>query len=336
MHIRFAEKNDKFNICKFIDEYWAKDHILVRWEELFDEYYENSAGGYNFAIAEEETSGDMYGICGFIYANHLNKPDIWLALWKVIPSSIPSLGLDLVRFIHRELDCNLLCCCGIRKEVVRLYQFLGYQTGTLKHYYRLADLEEYRIANVVIKKILPVEKKANLIIMPLPDEKSFKEHFSLASFSQIKPYKDENYIIHKYYHNIAYQYRLWGIVGDSNDICLGVIVGREIVYNERKILRIVDFLGDESALADCTAFLDNQLRENGYEYIDMYEYGLHDETMLKIGMIENSEEDENTIPNYFEPYECSKVKIHFFTSNTENFRMFKADGDQERPNMRED
>ncbi len=49
-------------------------------------------------------------------------------------------------------------------------------------------------------------------------------------------------------------------------------------------------------------------------------------------MKELDEADTNIIPNHFEPFEQRNIDIHFFTSQMEHFRMFKADGDQERPN----
>ena len=38
------------------------------------------------------------------------------------------------------------------------------------------------------------------------------------------------------------------------------------------------------------------------------------------------------IPNYYEPFEQKNIDINFSTNIHEGFRMFKGDGDQDRPN----
>lgn len=337
MKIRLAEYTDKRDILLFIKEYWNQEHIFIKWDELFDNYYGFSENRINFAIAQDEQDGKIYGICGFIYANHNLHPDVWLALWRVIPSSIPGLGMQLVNFIHKELKCRVLCCCGIREDVKKLYRFMGYTTGSLKHFYFLADHPTYNIAIVNRKKPSSIPCGLNKwILIASAEEFESRVDFDDEVYKNIKPYKDMAYIENKYYHNLAYQYKVWGICEEKSitEKYQAIIIGREICCNGSKILRIVDFLGNELLLENSGVFADTLLREQGYEYIDIYEYGLKDETLEKLGMVLWDEDDPNIIPNYFEPFEQSNVKIHFFTSDTENFRMFKADGDQERPNVR--
>lgn len=331
MKIRIADYTDKNDILEFIDMHWQKGHIFVQWPELFDEYHKNG-DKLNYVIAIDEETRKIYGVCGFIYANHEEKPDVWLALWKVIPSGIPSLGMDIVRYLHNKLNCNILACCGIKKEVKRLYEFLGYKTGTLRHYYKLNDSARYSISNIHnIPKKIDIQGEGKLI--EIKTEIQFQDmiNYELKDFHTYSPYRDIDYILKKYFHNISYQYRIWGIQTAGEEI-RAIVVTKVVEVNSKKALRIVDFYGNETELSECGKAFDNLLKNENYEYVDFYQYGLSERTMEKLGMILRKEEDENIIPNYFEPYMSQNVNIHFFTSKMEKFRMFKADGDQERPN----
>ena len=333
MIIKIADYSDKESILEFINDNWQENHIFFKWPELFDDYHRNGKK-INYVIARDENDRKIYGICGFIYANHNVQPDVWLALWKVIPSGIPSLGLDIVNFLNKELKCRILACCGIKKEVKRLYEFLGYKTGTLKHYYRLNDLEKYKIACIRDKKIFEYDKKSVAELVLIDTEEEFLKNIDYDSevFEEVVPYKDLNYLFHKYYHNIAYRYQVWGI--KSEKATIEAVLFTKIVKNgEGKVLRIVDFVGNEEELAKCGYALNKLLINSECEYIDCYQYGLSESTFDRLGMTLLKENDDNIIPNYFEPFEQCNVDIHFFTSTMENFRMFKADGDQERPNL---
>lgn len=333
MVIRIADYTDKQFILDFIDEYWQKNHIFVRWPELFEDYHRNE-NKINYVIAEEDHK--LYGVCGFIYANHKERPDLWLALWKVIPSGSPSLGLDIVRYLHQELNCNILACCGIKKEVKKLYEFLGYKTGTLSHYYRLNEMENYAIATVNHRRIQPYAL-SETYLEEIKNEEQFRRtiDYSRAVFHSYKPYKDIDYVVRKYFHNIAYQYQVWAI-REGNEVVDAILVTKKVEVESGKALRIVDFLGDENKLAQCGAAIDQLLKKNDYEYVDFYEYGLKEETLKDLGMVLKDESDTNIIPNYFEPFVKENIEIYFFSNDLDGFRMFKADGDQERPNFRLD
>lgn len=332
MNIRLAKYSERTLILDFINEHWQENHIFVRWPELFDDYHKD--GDFiNYMIAIDEETKKIYGVCGFIYANRNRRPDIWLALWKTIPSGIPSLGMDLVNHIYETLNVHTLACCGICKEVKPIYEFMGYKTGTLKHYYRLNSLKQYVIACIKDKTITNIEYPDQAVLLPLPTEEDFRKHvvYSIKEFQQSVPYKDSEYLIKKYYHNITYQYNVYGICKQNR--VDAVIVFKTVFHAGSRALRIVDFLGNEKSLLDVGQQINDLLILNGAEYVDIYEHGLADETLKRIGFTELNECNENIIPNYFEPFEQTNVNIHFFSNKIENFRMFKADGDQERPNQ---
>ncbi len=331
MEIRLANYTEKKIILDFIHENWQENHIFVRWPKLFDDYHKNG-DMLNYMIAVE--AGKIYGICGFIYANHEEQPDAWIALWKVIPSGIPSLGMAIVSSLKKTLNYNVLSCCGIKKEVKQLYEFLGFKTGTMKHFYKLNQNCEYRIAVISDNIQTNNQSLGEAELVFIHNENEFKNmvHYERDVFQIAVPRKDYDYVIRKYFHNIAYKYYVFAIK-TSRNLIDAVLVIKIVEANGGRALRIVDFLGDERELQLCGKKLDQLMINNGCEYIDIYEYGLSDDVLRNIGMKELDENDNNVIPNYFEPFEQKNVDIHFFTSQMDNFRMFKADGDQERPNF---
>ena len=69
------------------------------------------------------------------------------------------------------------------------------------------------------------------------------------------------------------------------------------------------------------------------EYIDIYEVGIEDATLEEAGFIERKEEDSNIIPNYFEPFVQKNIEIYYMSNCKDKFRIFKGDGDQDRPSV---
>ena len=51
------------------------------------------------------------------------------------------------------------------------------------------------------------------------------------------------------------------------------------------------------------------------------------------GFAERAPDDANTIPNYLTPPLYENTEYYFFTSDPAHFTLFKADGDQDRPNI---
>ena len=195
MKIRRADITDRQSILDFIEKNWQEDHIFVRWPELFDDYH-REGDRLNYMLAVDEADGKLYGVCGFIFANHAPAPDVWLALWKVIPSGIPGLGMDLIRRLQEELHCRILACCGIRREVCRLYEFLGYQTGTLRHFYRLNENMTYRIASIVQDEMPALAKTNGAEWIPISSEEEFDAvvPYGSEAFTERYPYKEKEYV----------------------------------------------------------------------------------------------------------------------------------------------
>ena len=98
---------------------------------------------------------------------------------------------------------------------------------------------------------------------------------------------------------------------------------------------MVDIIGNESLFPWITHVLHDILEKEGLEYLDMVSYGL-DDGMLEQACLSKVDltGDQIVIPNYFQPFTQKNIPIHFFVDGkiAPNLRLFKADGDQDRPN----
>ena len=69
--------------------------------------------------------------------------------------------------------------------------------------------------------------------------------------------------------------------------------------------------------------------------MDIYSYGVPIDIIEKAGFLDRQEYDNLIIPNYFEPFERKNVDLRYaykVKESSDPVRLFKADGDQDRPN----
>lgn len=112
-----------------------------------------------------------------------------------------------------------------------------------------------------------------------------------------------------------------------------LLVTRTVPVNGTCVLRIVDYIGAPGQFALLGNAIDALLQEAGAEYAECYCYGISPEMFAAAGFCERVENDANVIPNYLTPPLYENTEYYFFTSDAERFTMFKADGDQDKPNI---
>ena len=74
----------------------------------------------------------------------------------------------------------------------------------------------------------------------------------------------------------------------------------------------------------------------GYEYIDFVVVGADYDVLKKAGFINRKEHPETIIPNYFEPFLKKNIDLDYAFKSVDPEAMalfYKADADQDRPNM---
>ena len=124
---------------------------------------------------------------------------------------------------------------------------------------------------------------------------------------------------------------MWGIV--ENGAVGALLVTRCIPVNETAVLRVVDYTGAPAAFAALGTAIGRLMAECGAEYADCYCAGMPKAAMAAAGFCARSEADANIIPNYLTPPLYENTEYYYFTWDPENFTLFKADGDQDRPNL---
>ena len=331
VEIRLATYEDIPHIMQFIDEHWKKGHIMATNRTLF-EFKHVDGEEVHYVIAEDTETGEIYGTLGYIMMNHSEHPDISTMMIKARKGSGHELlGDDMSKFLWNKLSVRYVASVGMNEKYARAVQVIEDDTvAMMKQYYRLSDQDEYRIADIRTKNIVPVRKCDNCLLQPIENMEQFLEYVSIQQLKELKPYRDEGYIRHRYFEHPYYRYNVYGIINHGKKEA--VFIGRENIANGAKCFRIVDFYGDDNCLKQAGHPLDVLMTKNGYEYIDFCCYGMDDYVMRAAGFSEVKDED-NIIPQYFEPFEQRNKDIYIYSNHVKEVKMFKAFGDQDRPNI---
>ncbi len=329
---RTATIEDTDAIMNFIKIYWGENHILARDKEFLLYEYGNGEQ-LNFNLAIDKKTGQLDVVMGFyLYSDNREKCDSSGGLLKVNPNCrIPFIGMEVVRRhianigrVYVGNGANPKTALPLEKRI------LGHFGGKLKQFYRINCKEQFKVAIIKNRVVRTIAEPIQKGLYPVFSIEEMYSKFDDESFKKRITYKDRNYVAKRYFEHPIYNYKLYSI-GTEN--VKTVLVMREVSCNGGKIIRIVDVLGDEKELAYIGQAVQRILEENHYEYIDIYEHGIEDTVMERAGFVQRKDNDENIIPNYFEPYVAQNVEIYYHTS-CECAKIFKADGDQDRPNYR--
>ena len=318
--IKYMENFAHNSFIEFLKKNWNSEHIYVKDRTYFEyEFSDNS----NFVLAIR--NNDIVAILG--YLEYEQKGDIFNAIWKNIGKVDD--GLKCFQFLLNE-NFKSVSSCGIKKNTIPIYEFLGINTGRLKHFYILnKEIEEYKIAKISEKNIKKIENKD---VEGFIEVENIDELLKLINYQDLKKYnfyKSPEYFNKRYFKHPYYKYHILVKTKNANSI----LVYRIVKANGGSCIRIMDFLGDEKEFNELTNYLIDKMVSEKHEYVDIYEVGIEDEILKNSGFIERIEEDSNIIPNYFEPFVQKNIEIYYMSNCNSKFRMFKGDGDQDRPSI---
>lgn len=318
LSFRLAGASDKNAIVSFLDKHWGDCHPLVHLDDFFTHYY---VDGDRLQFALCESAGSIVALAGYIRANRCETPDIWISIWCA-DEAVRGAGMELLDALPRLCSARMAACNNIRLKVVPLYRFLGYDAQRLPHYYRLADRQQYAVARIAHKIILPVKRGPALE----PVENAAQLAKIYTPRPELRPFKDLWYLTRRYFAYPRQHYDVWHL----DDLLL---VTRTVPVNGTAVLRVVDYIGLPERFADLGPGIDQLMRRTGAEYADCYCAGISPAQMAAAGFCERLEEDDNILPNYLTPPLYENTEYYYSTTQTENFLLFKADGDQDRPNL---
>jgi len=332
--IRIACKGDIDRIMEFIKEEWSENHILATSRKFFEYEYLNKDGTVNFAIADNLETGNIDAVHAFYnYGNNSIGEDYLGGLWKAKRTEVPLLGVLVKRYLHDYTQYRSFAGVGSNPNTtIPIMQGFNWETGMLNHWYMLADCQSYQIAKITHKKIREVIEEDQYTLSQIHSSEQFSIQYNDEKNKAIMPYKCKEYLIKRYFEHPVYQYKVLAIQKEDNEI-QSFLVGREIEVEGSKIFRIVDYIGVEEDLAHIGQALKKELIVNQYEYIDFYCTGILDGILVRCGFVKKEDNDENIIPNYFEPFVQKNVDIYYHIPRNINMRLCKADGDQDRPNF---
>ena len=331
--IRRARIEDLPRLMQFIETEWKTDHIFATNIDFFKYQYQ-SGDMLNFIISEN-SAARINGILGFIPSSSANDYDVWTSIWKVSrDNGNPILGIQLLQHLKASLQGSMMCL-GINEETIPIYRYLGFSTSTMNHHFLPnRNIEKFQIGKIPLEigKIIHSFKICNTIKLRLVTLEEVLINFEKIKISLTKPKKDLNYIQRRYFTHPIFSYCIYGAFNESNLECL--VIARIVKVETAVVLRVVDIIGNESVFPWITHYLYDVIVGEKIEYLDLVSYGMDDSLLQQACLIKvNLEEDHIVIPNYFDPFKQINVKLKFFVDGEirSNLRLFKADGDQDRP-----
>jgi len=338
--IKFCAIDEVDALIEFLRMFWKENHIFVLSRELFNwQHLDTNNNRYNFVIAKQKGSGEIHSVLGFVPTSqfdcNIEKIEIWPCIWKSRDDiKVKGLGVALYYFLKTQIEIETISILGISEVALSIYKHWNFTTGKINHYYILNDnIDDYKL----IDNYFAVGKKKDIKNSDVKKlhKCSLDEYMQLdkAFFKAISKYKTKDYYINRFFKHPLYQYKAY-IITECN-IPIAVLFIRKCEANGRCAMRIVDYIGAQEALIGNLQNLQELLYNENAEYIDFINVGLNNDVLEASGFL-NKKMSSIVIPNYFEPFYLGNVDLDYAykTVNKDvELVFFKADADQDRPNM---
>ena len=348
IRVRLAGAEDRPRLIEFIRDHWSATHIFVERPEVFVWQHLQHDGRLNMVFADDD-SGNVLGVLGFIpmgrFDPTLGDRDVALAIWKVRElGTPPGLGLRLLKFLQAELAPRLVAAIGISSIVRPIYRVLGYEVGALGHVaiFHPGRAGELRVASGVPDAAFepaPPPRAGTVEFIPIDEhapETTVRDVDSVCSAAS-PPVKSWRYIVDRYLGHPWYRYEVRAVV--RHGAIAAVVVWRAVAACGSLVLRIVDVVGDTEWLRDSRGLLQQEVIAAGAEYIDVVHWGVDEAVLADAGFVGPGTVSGLVLPNYFSPFERRNVTIEAAVKMTAPggpVHLYRADSDQDRPNLARD
>ena len=322
-------------VQEFIRDHWGKDHILAHERSVFD-WQHRGRYAYHYMVARQGEA--LVGIQGVIplgqFDSHLPKTQIFLALWKVLEDRGIGIGLRLYESILKEYQPEFIGSVGIDPRAVPLHEWQGFTVGVMDHHVALSPfVEEFKIARVPSDLKPQARKGPCSITCQKLTQTDLQGLDTERLYLQQCPLKSDAYIRNRFMNHPVYTYDVYAISREKTLQALCVI--RAIRKEDSVVLRLVDFIGPNEAVPLLHDLVTDLLKTSHAEYLDMYSHGIPSTLIEGAGFIDRRRTEGLIVPNWFEPFARRNVDIicaHRGSPTPSKVRLFKADGDQDRPN----
>lgn len=335
---RLATKADTYNIMEYLKNNWGEKHILANDKSFFLWQYGNTEYGdtenLNIVLMNDKSSGEIKGLSGFVrYSNDNDRMYVSSAITIVSNDiTIPLTGIELIKQFHALVSAKAYFSSGTNPKTMLPIgkRVFGYKTGIMQQYYILnPQVDDFLVADIQ-RKLKVTYKAGRFRLREISDLDELEGSFDFLRDYERLPYKSLDFLRKRYIKHPKYIYKAWVLI-DSFEKVYGILFGREIMINDRTILRLVDYRGELEYLGEIGEALNQLFIKENYEYIDLVASDLDADIMRKSGFTLLNTDGEDIVPHYFEPYVRENVKNHYQESM--DIVIFKADGDQDRPNI---
>ena len=333
--ISVASIKDIDDIMIFIHDNWKNNHILSKNKSFFKYEFQYNKK-INFIICKNEDK--IVGVLGFISTSTVDITNVFTVIWKVEENNgNPVLGIQLFNYLENLKGVQNVLSVGINKKTLPIFKYLNIYTNKLNQYVLInKEIKNFKIATVsktkAKTKIIKSNKYLDHFNIKKIDNVSDLDNFDFLKYKCNIPYKSKEYFIKRYFKHPIYNYEIYAVFNDEKIVSL--YVTRIQPYNNSYVIRIVDFIGVQNAMYSFSNYLYELIIDKKYEYADFYCYGIDSNVIMESGFeIVNDDNNELIIPNYFQPFVKKNIPIYFFanTKEIEKIKLFKGDGDQDRP-----
>ncbi|MBR5648290.1 hypothetical protein [Pseudobutyrivibrio sp.] len=333
---RIATIDDVSDIMDFIRAEWGENHILANDRKLFiwqygcQEYGDDST--INVVLMTEK-DGQIVGLIGFIpYSNNKACLHISTAITKIRANDVmPMAGIELMRRQVALVGEKVNFASGTNPNtILPIFQkVFKHKVGYMEQYYILNLELDNTIAAPCFDDYIDDFYEYPYILKEISSFGDLSNSYDLNEKNEHMSIKSPEFINKRYFEHPYYTYRKW-LINDFDNKTVGVIFGREITIGVSKILRIVDYRGDLVYLEKIGRALHDLLKSEKYEYVDLMVSDLSNYNIQQAGFNKLNPDGKTIIPHYFEPFVKANIKNYY--QNNGDVVIFKADGDQDRPN----
>jgi hypothetical protein len=340
--IRLLKFDELNNYTQFIKNEWSKDHIFTYQSDLFNWQHK---GPFAYHCMAAFKDNELVGVQGVIplyqFDKYLPKDQIYLSLWKAIEDVEVGLGLRLYKGILETYKPNFIGALGINARVLSVFKWLGFKTGIMNHHVIFSPcINDFKVAIIPenLKKMYSKKKIETSILKSYSfikiDKYTLSKYDTDLIYSYQSPIKSDAYVLNRYLEHPIYEYYVYALL--YNDVVEALCILRPIFINDTTVLRFVDYIGSNNSFKKIKYYLNKIILQYSAEYIDIYSYGIPLEVLSEAGFINRKIYNDLIVPDYFEPFERANNEVSFaykILNDNNSVRLFKADGDTDRPSM---
>ena len=329
--IRGCREDDVPELMAFLADHWRRDHVLARSRSLLDWQHRQPDGDFAYRVAHD--GNGIAGVIGYIQASRYDPgltdhDTLWIALW-VVRADLrgTALGLRLLDDVRTAVPHVSVAVNGINPDHPPMYRALGFTAVSLvQHFAVNASVPRNLVAGPAGHR-LPLLQPGSALSIELDGGTIDDANITPSD----GPPKSPEYFRRRFLDHPFYAYRVHALSWQGST---ALLASRLADHGGRRALRLVDFAGPAEVLAESGSVLSELLNESEAEFVDLIEHGLPSAAVARTGLEPVDPDGPIIVPNYFEPLVLANSRpLCAYRTSLPVFRVFRADGDQDRPNV---